>query len=265
MKFWLLGIASLALIGFGWYRTYQSKKMYLKQETYVKHLDKNLFFSKLGRSLPPWMEEQLQENFQDFAAITKEQVDATFAQIQKVLPTPYIVRYRILDGQLYRYFRSGEPVTLEDNSTERAIKTLMQWVSLPNLDCIISFYDGIRPNHVFFHTTAQAPLLISAKIKSTPYIVLIPDWRSLGEWWASDIKAIKKAWTPWEQKKAFAIWRGTCNREERKTLCRFSLAHPEIVDAKFNLPLNDPALTQEGLMGKMCPGKNCWPANISPT
>lgn len=240
----------------GWKHYHQLQKTYLKNETYLKHLKKDVFYSKLRAPLPQWMQEQIEENFRGFEhGISKEQIDATFFQIQKVLPSPYIVRYRILGNELYRYFRDGESITLEDNSTERAIKTLMQCVLLPDIDCMISFYDGIRPNHTFFHTSSkelQAPLLISAKIKDTPFIVLIPDWRSLGDWWASDIKNIKSRLDhfPWDTKRKFAIWRGTCNREERKTICRLSIEHPEILDAKFNLPTDDPQLEKEGMLGK---------------
>jgi hypothetical protein len=203
------------------------------------------------------MQEQISEDFQDFEekGIAKNQIDATFAQIRKNLPTPFIIRYRILNNELYRYFQTDEAISLEDTSTELAIKTLLQWISLPDIDFILSFYDGIRPNHTFFHTSSkelQAPLLISAKIKDTPYAVLIPDFRSIGHWWISDIKHVKsKAPSfPWDKKKEFAIWRGTFNREERLKLCRLSILYPDYLDAKFNLPIGDPELEKEGLMGK---------------
>lgn len=247
--------ASCALF-LGWKHHRHSQKTYLKNETYIKDLKKDVFFAKWRSPLPQWIEDQMAENFLGFEkGITEKQIDATFSQIQSALPSPYIVRYRIFGNELYRYFRDGELISLEDNSTERAIKTLMQWIALPNIDCIVSFYDGIRPNHVFFHTPSkdlQAPLLISAKIKDTPYIVLIPDWRSLDQWWASDIKSIRSRIDrfPWDQKKEFAIWRGTCNREERKKLCRLSLQYPSYLDAKFNIVLDDPDPEKEGMLGE---------------
>lgn len=247
------------ILFFSLFSTYQSyhktEKKYLKRETLLKQLKKDVFLAKLQKPLPQWMQDQIQENLKGFeSGIEKESIDATFAQIQKTLPSPYIIHYRILDNELYRYFREGELISLQDNSTEKAIKTLMQLVKLPNLDCILSLYDGIRPNHIFFHTEKQAPLLISAKIKNTPYIVLIPDWRSLGQWWASDIKTIQSHMDtfPWDKKIEFARWRGTYNREERKELCILSLKHPEILDAKFNLPLDAPQI--EDLMG----GRLSW-------
>lgn len=253
-------LSFLSLLYVGWSQWREEKKRYLKKETYFKHLKKDVFLSKLARPIPNWMEDQLQEDFQDFEdkGIGKDQIDATFAQIQTVLPTPFIIRYRILNNELYRYFRPGELITLEDISTELAIKTLLQCTSLPNVDFIISFYDGIRPNHIFFHTPMkeqQAPLLISAKIRGTPYAVLVPDFRSIGHWWISDIKHVKSRMDqfPWDKKKEFAIWRGTCNREERLNLCRLSILYPQYLDAKFNLPMDNPQLEKEGLMGETVP------------
>ena len=120
-----MAILCASVVGWNQYR--QSQKAYLKNETYLKHLKRDAFFSKLRAPLPQWMEEQIGENFREFEnGISEEQIDATFSQIQKALPSSYIVRYRILGNELYRYFREGESITLEDNSTERSIKTIMQ-------------------------------------------------------------------------------------------------------------------------------------------
>lgn len=239
----------------GWSRLRQQEKQYLKKETYLKHLKKELFLAKLASPLPQWMQDQIEEDFREFENITQTQIDATFAQIQKTYPTPFIVRYRILGNELYRYFPPNERISLEDTSTERAIKTLMQCVSLPDLDLILSFFDGIRPSHTFFHTSSkdlQAPLLISAKIKNTPYAVLVPDFRSIGHWWISDIKHIKSRMDqfPWDQKREFAIWRGANNRKERVKLCQISLLNPQQLDAKFTPPVDDIQLEKEGLVGE---------------
>lgn len=238
-----------------WSQSQSQEKQYLKKETYIKHLKKELFLAKLANPLPAWMKDQIDEDFREVEKITKAQMDTTFAQIQKTYPTPFIVRYRILENELYRYFRSEERISLEDTSTELAIKTLMQCVSLPDLDFIISFFDGVRPSHTFFHTSSadlQAPLLISAKIKNTPYAVLVPDFRSIGHWWISDIKHIKSRMDqfPWERKKEFAIWRGANSRKERIKLCQISLLHPQQLDAKFTRPIDDIELEKEGLVGE---------------
>jgi len=250
-----LSLFSVSYVAWGQWR--EQKKHYLKKETYVKYLKKEVFLSKLNQSLPKWMQEQLQEDFREFEekGIAKTQIDATFAQIQEAFPTPFIVRYRILENELYRYFRQGELISLEDTSTELAFKTLLQCVSIPDIDFIVSFFDGIRPSHTFFHPPTkdlQAPLLISAKIKNTPYAVLIPDFRSIGHWWISDIKHVKSKMDliPWEKKKEFAIWRGANNREERIKLCRLSLLFPLYLDARFIPPINRRQLETEGLMGE---------------
>ncbi len=256
MKKFLFYLFLTCLVSFGWRQYHHQKKSYIKKETYLRYVNRDLFLSKLAQPLPDWMQEQLQENFQDFErdGITRAQIDATFAQIRKTLPNFYIVRYRILNSELYRYFNPEESIALKDNSTECAIKTLLQCTRMPDLDFIISYYDGIRPNHIFFHTPSkelQAPLLISAKIKNTPYVVLIPDFRSIGTWWISDIKEIKSRMGlfPWDQKREFAIWRGANTKEDRIQLCRLSLRYPEYLDAKISSSSADPLLEKEGLTG----------------
>jgi hypothetical protein len=233
----------------------QKKKAYLRNETMLRHLKEQAFAEKLQSSPPTWMEEQIEEDFQEFAerGISKEAIDATYHCICESAPRDsYFVRYRILDNQLYRYFSDEEKISFEDNSTEKAIKTLLQCTSLPDMDFVLSYLDGITKEERFFHTPSpdlQAPVFYSAKEKGTAYVPLIPDWRSIGHWWMSDIKAIRANQVPWELKKDFALWRGSLTKPIRKTLCELSLQYPEALDAKFTDPhLNgkiDPALMAE--------------------
>lgn len=214
-------------------------KRYLKTETMLRYLKKQPnFANKLAAPPPGWMEEQLKEDFSEFAekGIGKEAVDATFARICEAPQNSMVVRYRILDNELYRYFHDDEAISFEDTSTEKAIKTLLQKTHFPDMDFILTYYDGIGPDSSFFQTSSkelQAPLLCSAKIKGTPFAVLIPDWRSIGHWWVSNIRAIKKNRVLWEQKKNCAIWRGGLTKAVRLTLCKLSLLHPEALDAKL--------------------------------
>lgn len=140
-----------------------------------------------------------------------------------------VVRYRIVDNELYRYFVEGELISLKDNNTEKAIKTILQCTNLPNMEFLISYFDAFP-----FGPLPKAPVLVSAKLKNTPNAPLIPDWRSIGHWWMSDIKTVKKARIPWEKKRPFALWRGGLTKEVRYTLCQLSLERPDLLDARLS-------------------------------
>jgi len=233
-----------------------SDEKWCKKETLSHLLDEEKFLHKIQSSPPGWMEEQIAEDFSNFLSkgISKTQVDETFSQIRKTLPHPRIIRYRIINNELYRFFPEEEPISLADNNIEKALKTLLHYCSFKDIDFILSYFDGIPhrklPND--FHITAnkelQAPILFSAKKKAVPHIILIPDWRSVSDWWASDISTIlplmKKI--PWEKKKDFALWRGSLTKAIRLKLCEISSQNPTFIDAKLNQKVSDP-LRQEDL------------------
>lgn len=217
-------------------------KKYLKEETYLRLLDKEKFRLKLKKP-PQWMVQEIQEDFDGFSNISKDQVDKTYKIIQKNYPHPNYIRYRIIDNQLYRCFKEGEKISLIDNSIEKSIKTLLHIRSINDLDLIISFDDGIplscHPTN-FYCTEKkeeQAPILCSAKLKNTPYVILIPDWRSVGEWWANDLKQVIKANKTnfWVDKKDYGFWRGSLTNQIRHELCKISIKYPEYLDAKINI------------------------------
>lgn len=239
---------------------------FIKHETMLHLIDEEKFLSKLNTEPPQWMREQIEEDFSAFSHISKEQIDATFAQIKKNSAYPLIVRYRIIDNQLYRYFPPDQSIGTENCGTEKAIKTLMRFVPFEDMDFIISYYDGIPiseltsiniPNdvHITEKKELQAPVLFSAKVKNVPYIVLIPDWRSISEYWANDIKDVLSAMrnTSWEKKKIQAVWRGSLTKFPRLAFCRLSTSHPEILSAKINFQEEDrdrqEQIEKEGLFG----------------
>lgn len=208
-------------------------RRYLKEETMLrKKLRRSSFLSKAPAA---WMLEQVEEDFKDIPSLSQRALDATFDRIRPL--SPWVVRYRILNNQLYRYFPASEPISLQDNTTEKAIKTLLNVASFDDMDFIICFFDGVPLPSLsadFFHTVSpelQAPLLFAAKRKGTPYAILIPDPRSLGHFWLSDIRSIKKNRVPWEEKKNLAVWRGGYTKPLRLTLCQ--LSDPDYLDAKF--------------------------------
>lgn len=223
-----------------------ARHLYLREETMLRHLKKEPFLTKTPS---PWMLEQIEEDFQKIQMISKEALEEVFTSIKEL--SPMLVRYRIVNNELYRYFVEGEPISLVDNSTEKAIKTITQRTELPDMDFIVSYFDGYPFNQA--PSDLKAPILVSAKLKNTPNGILIPDWRSIGHWWMSDIKAIKKAQKPWEKKRPFALWRGGLTNLLRFNLCKLSFEFPEILDARLSSHPADPELKkqveEEGLMG----------------
>jgi hypothetical protein len=219
------------------------KNQFLSKETYLKNLNKSILLNKLKMSPPSWMREQILEDFQDYQekSISSKNITSTFQQIQKTLgPNSQFVRYRVFRNELYRYFPENEPISLKDNSTEKALKTILVSTSLPDLDFIISFNDGIWPHDQYYLTKnieEQAPLLVSAKIIGMHHTILIPDWRSIGAWWIADSKAIlaKKDLVSWEKKKEMAIWRGGLTNPHRQDLCQLSFQFPDYLDARISL------------------------------
>lgn len=252
LLFLALGIAFFA-------RENTAQKRFCKRETYLEHISPASLRAKIAAPLPDWMSAQIAEDLAPYQAIPLSHLDATFNTICRSDNTGYIVRYRILDNALYRYYPEGAPISFKDNTTEKALKTLTQCVQVPNLDIILSYYDGALPAHSFYFTedpALQAPILISAKLKSSPHFVLIPDWRSLGKWWIFDIHSIKKHSVshPWETKRPFALWRGGLTKDLRFTLCQLSLQYPEHLDAKLNGSYIEDVQTRiqcerEGLIG----------------
>ncbi|MBU6446764.1 MAG: hypothetical protein KGQ49_05130, partial [Verrucomicrobia bacterium] len=252
----ILFIALLLSVGFFVHRMGQERHAYLKAETMLRHVKGKPFLTKAAA---PWMLEQLDRDFAGVKAIPQSAIDETYALLSD--HSPLLVRYRVVDNELYRYFPQGENISLNDNNTERALKTILQRAKLPNMDFLLSYFDGFpfcpAPSEL------KAPILVSAKLKNVPNGILIPDWRSIGHWWMSDIKAIKKAWTPWEKKRPFALWRGGLTKPVRHTLCKLSLQYPDLLDARINAMPEDheswKPLHDEGVLG----GRASWQEFLS--
>lgn len=226
----------------------QKQHDYLKEQTMLRHVKGKPFLSKAPAD---WMLEQIESDFEGIHLISLREVDETF-QVLKSL-SPMVARYRIIDNELYRYFVPEEKISLSDNQTEKAIKTILQRTNLPNMDFLLSYFDNYP-----FGYQVNSPILVSAKLKNASNGILIPDWRSIGHWWMSDIKSIKKAQTPWEKKRPFALWRGGFTKNIRHTLCQLSLKHPHLLDARLNSVPVDHELwkhfQEEGILG----GRVSW-------
>lgn len=225
---------------------------YIKRETAIVYLNPKVVIQKIEGADPLWMKEQLDEDFAPFEnrTITVANVDETFDTIQKNYPGRYWIRYRIIDKKLYRFFPEDEPISTSDNDVERAFKAIIHLTALNNIDLIVGFEDGMLIGSMpegFYLTEDpknQAPLFISAKRKGTPFAILVPDWRSISWWWARDIQDVEQRsmQTPWHQKINRGVWRGSLTRNIRLKLCEIAKEHPEILDAKLSIQVDDQQL-----------------------
>jgi hypothetical protein len=237
----LISIASLVL--YGTYSYIHKKNKFLLRETFVNEINKKKFKSKINNAKSNWMREQIKEEFAYFKnGITTKSVGETFNKIKSTYSTDQIIRYRIIDNQLHRYFSEQEPIALKDNSLEKAIKTLLYFTSINNIDFILSHEDGIilesQPKDFYItnNKNLQAPIFCSAKTKDLPFIVLIPDWRSISKWWHKESNIVIKAneKSSWENKKDFAFWRGGLTNGIRYKLCKIALDYPDYIYSKIN-------------------------------
>ncbi len=214
------------------------------------------FQTKINRPVPEWMRRQLESDFREFKAITSDTVEKTYRQIEKTTPIEdCCYRYRILDNQLYKYVSSKMLFSRRDNPLERALKTLLLFCRVPDVDFILCTMDGVPEPYMpsdFFLTDdpkEQAPILANAKLENsmTRYIVLIPDKFSLSDEWvhtAKEIQALNQE-IPWHEKKEIAFWRGgltdigipngtffsNYHLCPRFKICKLSLEFPERIDA----------------------------------
>jgi hypothetical protein len=243
MKKLLLLISIAGLTVYGSYFYIHKKNKVLLRETFVKEINKNKFKSKINRTPANWITDQIKEEFSNFKnGITTKSVSETFNKIKSTYPTDQIIRYRIIDNQLYRYFSDQETIALKDNSLEKAIKTLLNFISIDNIDFILSHEDGIllsnQPKDFYItnNKDLQAPILCSAKTKDLPFVILIPDWRSISKWWHKESNLVIKAniKSSWEDKKDFAFWRGGSTNSIRLKLCQIALEYPNHLYSKIN-------------------------------
>jgi hypothetical protein len=182
------------------------------KECYRSFFPRGRFLAKLSQPIPEWMVKQLHSDLKDCQeGIELYAIDQTFRTIEESSKVPFY-RYRIIDNKLYSYkARSGT-----DNAFEKALKTLLLYAQIPNVDFIYCPMDGLPEPYMRrdFYLTGdphtQAPVFAKAKLLSAPYAILIPDQFSLSKEWfdvANEILALNQE-IRWDQKKEAALWRG---------------------------------------------------------
>lgn len=239
------GIFFVAILGTFYVRTLQGRGRFLPPTGYVSAFQRNKgqqyreFLAKIDRPMPIWVKNQILTDF-DVGKISLVAVEATY---EKVLQRPDIgaSRYRVVDGKVYRHTGNTKPMGEPEEWWVKGLCTLAALVRLPNVDFLISYEDGIRES--FYDVgdlERQAPILVWAKLRSLPFSILIPDYRSVSFLWDNDTRKFVEGKgylgqrIPWEEKDARGFWRGaTTEFLHRKTLVELAQNHPAWVDAGF--------------------------------
>lgn len=273
MKKW--GLFVLCALGalFLW----RSRPVMQPEENYCSIFPAKKFHEKLKTALPEWMRMQIERDFRDVSSVLESSISRTYETICKRVPRKSaFYRYRILNCELYTYVREGERCATKDTRFEKALKTLLSYEQIPNIDFIYCQMDGLPEDYVpadFFlmdDPKTQAPILAQAKLKEplTRYIVLIPDQFSLSGKWLAETKEIESLnqTISWEKKDNKAFWRGgftdtgnpgfflaSPQKTARMEISYLSFLHPQSIDAGLTfsiLPELEKKWQTEGILKK---------------
>lgn len=240
---------------------WRARPMMEQNESYNAFFPKETFLKKMEAPLPSWIEKQLEQDFKNVRPITAEAVEKAWITIAKRLyGKPFFdqpVHYRILNNKLYKRLDLDGHCSPRDSQYEKALKTLLSHIKVPDLDFILAPMDGVPEPYIesdFYIMDSlenQVPLLAQAKLKEphTEQIILIPDLFSLSRNWFDILHEINQlnGQIPWEEKLPIAYWRGgftdkgtpsgalpLFKETPRLQICRASLQYPEQIDAGLN-------------------------------
>lgn len=254
---------------------WRSRPVMGKSESYNAFFPTEKFLARIASPVPDWMTRQLESDFKETLPITSDRVQKVYETIAKKVPSSdSSCHYRIIDNQLYKYSERAGYLASRDTLNEKALKTLLSQIRVPDVDFILVPMDGIPEKHMppDFYLMAdaqeQVPILGNAKLKEpkTRSVVLIPNLVVLSESWynmANEMLSINGQ-IPWEEKKGRAFWRGGTSdicildrnsqdvpRTPRWNLCALSQKAPEHVDARFytaDSPILLKAVEKENLL-----------------
>lgn len=245
---------------------WRSRPVMGKSESYNAFFPKEKFLARISSPVPDWVIRQLELDFTETLPITADRVQKVYETIAKKVPSDCCCHYRIIDNQLYKYSEKEGYLASRDTLNEKALKTLLTQINVPDVDFILIPMDGIPEKHMppDFYLMAnfqdQVPILGNAKLKEpkTRSVVLIPNLVVLSESWyniANEILSISGQ-IPWKEKKGRAFWRGGTSdisvldrntldfpKTPRWNLCTLSQKAPEYIDARF-YTADSPALFQ---------------------
>lgn len=218
-------------------------------------MDEALFYKMLQEPTPQWMIDQIKEDLAPFTSeLSTSSLNALFAKRGNDF---VLTRVRIQNGELsYEY---------SDRSREHSVTYLLsagleklnRLIPLPDSDFLFTSIDTLT------HLPENVPIFVESKDSDTG--ILLPDRYAWDGYvpYKTDVMEGNPLY-PWFLKIPLLFFRGsdTCRDHglyfskwdlaPRVRLVRFSLAHPEIVDARFYWGLHNHAMLeqarQEGMM-----------------
>ncbi len=267
----ILWVFTLSLLVLGGSFAWRMRPVMTQKECYNHFFPTKKFLAKVRSPVPDWVERQLAADFKEVSPVTAEALEKAYDVIMARIQEPiFLYHYRILNNQLYKYVPEGCPFSCRDTYYEKALKTLLSHIALPDLDFIICPMDGIPeaimdPQFYFMDDPkSQVPILGQAKLKEplTRQIILIPDQLSLAHDWffmIGEIQALNEK-ISWTEKKGKAFWRGRISDDvgpssrlavrytPRLNICRVAKQHPDLLDAASDYwPHLEALVSQEGL------------------
>lgn len=193
---------------------------------------------KLSKEPPSWMINQIRKDLAPYAnGITKQMVDEAFCG--EKIKTCSLVRFTIKNGHIAFAHDEKNLYTRHFKELLGCVKKLNENVQLPDVDFVVSLEDGFGGN------PGLGPCFVFAKREDVDGLVLIPDINALVgyERLRNMISKANEKYS-WEKKLAKSFWRGSStggystlaawDQLARAKLVLMSLAHPEVVDAKFH-------------------------------
>ncbi|MES2121259.1 MAG: glycosyl transferase family 90 [Chlamydiota bacterium] len=192
---------------------------------------------------PRWMLDQIHEDLAlvDASQLTPAQIASTMCEIEALNPSYMLVHYHIRNNVLSANYFSG----LENHSRAKVLMNelndLLSVLHVPDVDFIVSLADGAIGCHF------KSPVFSFAKDRAERNeVILIPDFEAL----SGNEKLLRRireglANNSWNERLPKAIWRGAMTgaaditdesflQFPRARLVSSSIAHPELLDAKFN-------------------------------
>lgn len=249
-------IVFLSVILLTGYVAWRARPVMGKSESYNAFFPKEKFLARVHSQVPNWITRQLESDFKGTLPITAKRVQKVYEHIAKQVPQGCYCHYRIIDNQLYKYSEKAGYLASRDTLSEKALKTLLCQIRVPDIDFILVPMDGIPEKHMSSNfylmedVQEQVPIFGNAKLKEpkTRSVVLIPNLVVLSESWynmANEILSINRQ-IPWNEKKGQAFWRGGTSdvnvlerdRDDfsptpRWNLCALSQNVPEYINARF--------------------------------
>jgi hypothetical protein len=228
-----------------------------KKDIHTIAIDPVILEKKLAQEPPKWMIEQIEKDLAPFqSGITREMLDHAFRG--KKVDRFSLIRFTIQNGHISFSLDERNLSTRHFLQLLSCIQKLNEHIKLPDVDFVVSLDDGLCED------VGLGPCFTFAKDQSLDG-VLIPDIKALaGNTILRQTISEANEKFKWEQKEEKCFWRGastggfstaaTWHKLARSQLVLLSLAHPEMIDARFHKVIqcepNIPAILEaKGMVG----------------